>query len=226
MDHTPLKIRWRFARPMIARQHEIHLDALLARARVIEAQEDWSVQHDLPLERAQVGDAWCFKASALVFDSMESVRLTHMTRRTDIHRISLDGEPGGPLNLRQAKINLGSGTLKGYSWFQHTQWVNEARAWCVGDRERVTELLARITSIGKLGRNSFGLIKDWDVDEAEPDEHNHWLYRALPGEFSSSAFVSQADSLGIDYAQSMGRWLPPYWSPEKDLTLEPVRRHS
>lgn len=224
MKHTPLKIRWRFARPMVARQHEIHLDALLARARVIEAGEDWSVQHDLPLERASHGDAWCFKASALVFEPLEAVRLTHMSRRTDMHRISLDGESGGPLNLRQAQINMGSGPLKGFSWFQHTQWVNQAHAWCVGDRERVTELLARITSIGKLGRNSFGLINDFKVDDAPENEQDHWLYRALPGDFEGTDLHSRAQALGITYAQTLGRSHAPYWSPEKALTLEPVSR--
>lgn len=222
MKFEPLKIQWTLVRPMLARTHEIHLDALLARARVIEACEDWSAQHDLPLERAVVGDAWCFKASALVFDPAEAMRLTHMTRRTDPTRIALDGDRGGVLKLRQAEINTGSGHLKGYSWFQSTQWVRKACAWCVGDAERISELLVHIQSLGKLGRNGFGLIDGFDVGLAPVSEVNHWLYRALPCEFQGTAEMVKADAIGVNYAQGLGRCMPPYWSSEKALMLEPV----
>jgi CRISPR type IV-associated protein Csf3 len=222
MKFEPLKIRWTLVRPMIARTHEIHLDALLARARVIEAGEDWSVQHDLPLERAVAGDAWCFKASALVFEPAEAMRLTHMTRRTDPTRIALDGDCGGVLKLRLAEINTGSGPLKGYSWFQSTQWVSEASAWCVGDAERIAEMLVHIQSLGKLGRNGFGLIDGFEIAPAPEPEVNHWLYRSLPVEFNGADELAIADSIGVSYAQGLGRCTPPYWSSEKALMLEPV----
>lgn len=222
MNFKPLRVTWRLCRPMISRQHEIHLDALLAFARVKEANGDWSAQDDLPLARATVGEDWCFKASALLFDAAQACHLMHMCRRTDVTQISLDGAAGGPLKLRLAEIDTGRGYLKGYSMLQSTQVIKDVTAWCIGDPERVVELLSGIPSIGKLGRNSFGLVESFSVEEAAQSETGLWAYRALPRSFDSTEHVLQARSAGVAYALALGRTSSPYWAPEKTSTLEPI----
>jgi len=218
MSIRPLRITWSLARPMICPQHPIHLDALLARARVIEEGEDWAHQHDLPLEREEQGGQWCFKASALVLEAAEAVRFTHMSRRTEVTRIALDGQADGIVKLGLSEIPTGSGPLKGYSWFAHTQWVSKATAWCIGEPERIMELLTRIPCIGKLSRNSHGLIKSWDVQEDSRAERL-WMRRALPATFAGTPVMETAVKVA-DYATAMSRFTPPYWSRELAETLE------
>jgi CRISPR type IV-associated protein Csf3 len=61
-----------------------------------------------------------------------------------------------------------------------TLTVPEARAWCVGDRARITELLGSLTHLGKLRRLGFGRIGSIEiVDDAEPERHR-WNIRTLP----------------------------------------------
>lgn len=217
-----LRIDWKLQRPMVCRTHEIHLDSLLAWARVQEAGGDWTARHDLPLEVERHGEDWCFKASIVVFNNLEPVRLMHMVRRTDPTQIALDGNGGGLL-LKMATIDTGSRHLKGYSWHQATQMCDTATAWCVGDLDRVTELLGRVQSLGKLSRNSFGLIREFSVAPAEPQEAERWMIRALPAGFEGGSVVQNARAAGVEFALMQGRHQPPYWSPEKARVLEPIR---
>lgn len=216
-----LRIDWQLDRPVACRAHEIHLDSLLAWARVQEADGDWTVRHDLPLAVARHGDDWCFKASVVQLRSLEAARLVHMVRRTDVTQVALDGLGGG-LDLRQATINTGSSQLKGYSWYQATQLCSTATAWCVGDLERVIELLGRVLSLGKLARNNLGQVKSFNVVPAPEGEADHWLARALPVSFESAPEMARARELGIEFAMAQGRAQPPYWSAEREIVLEPI----
>lgn len=206
---------------MVCRAHEIHLDSLLAWARVQEENGDWTVRHDLPLDVERQGDAWCFKASIVSFNSLEPARLVHMVRRTDTNQIALDGNGGG-LVLNMATINTSSGHLKGYAFHQATQLCDSATAWCVGDLDRVTELLGRVQSIGKLARNNFGLVEEFNVTPADPREANKWMIRTLPEAFGESDVVAKAKAMGVEFARAQGRHQPPYWSPERSVVLEPI----
>lgn len=217
-----LRIDWQLDRPVACRSHEIHLDSLLAWARVQEADGDWTVRHDLPLAVARPrGDDWCFKASVVQFQSLEAARLMHMVRRTDVNQIALDGLDGG-LDLRQSTINTGASHLKGFSWYQPTQHCSSAVAWCVGDLERITELLGRVLSLGKLARNNLGQVKSFSVVAAPDGEDDHWLARALPVSFEGTPEMDRANDLGIQFARAQGRAQPPYWSSEKSVVLEPI----
>lgn len=206
---------------MVCRAHEIHLDSLLAWARVQEQNGDWTARHDLPLDVERLGEAWCFKASLVVFNSLEPARLVHMVRRTDVTQIALDSNGRG-LKLSMSTIDTGAGPLKGYSWHQAAQFCDSATAWCVGDMDRVVELLGRVQSLGKLARNNFGLVKDFEVVPATPEESEKWMIRALPAAFEKSSIVDKAKAQGVQFAVAQGRHLPPYWSPEKAVVLEPI----
>lgn len=217
----PLRIEWKLVRPVVARAHELHLDSLLAWARVQEAGGDWSVLQDLPLEREEHQGEWIFKASIVEFESEEATRLVHMVRRTDPTQISLDAAEGR-LVLNRATIAMGSGDLKGYSWHVPTQACRSATAWCVGDLERVTELLGRVRSLGKMARNCFGEVESFTVLPAAEEEADRWTVRSYPEGFSSSEVLGRAQKLGWGFARAVGRAHPPYWHHEKSVVLEPT----
>ena len=217
----PLRVEWTLVRPVVARAHELHLDSLLAWARVQEAGGDWSVLEDLPLERETHQGEWVFKASVVDFASEEATRLVHMVRRTDPTQISLDAAEG-MLVLNRATISMGSGELKGYSWHVPTQACRSAKAWCVGDLERVTELLGRVRSLGKMARNCFGEVDSFQVLPADEADRERWAVRAYPGVFSSSPALEAAKKFGWNFARAVGRAHPPYWHHEKSMVLEPI----
>lgn len=219
----PLCIEWKLVRPVVCRAHELHLDSLLAWARVREAGGDWTLRHDLPIEREVHEDQWVFKASVVSFEGPSSLRMTHMVRRTDPTQIALDAAEGRVI-YKRAKIEMGSGELKGYAWHVPTQMWTSAKAWCVGDRERVIELLGHVRSLGKLARNCWGEVSSFAVHPAEDNERDRWTIRAYPAGFKSSKAVLTAQKAGWDFAEAIGRAHPPYWHHEKSTVLEPIAR--
>jgi CRISPR type IV-associated protein Csf3 len=85
----PFRVTWRLSQPVCLSERPLHLDALLAWARVREAvdagmtaRQALSTQDDLPLERAVKGDSQVWMASALIFKFRSAPFLVQMTRRT------------------------------------------------------------------------------------------------------------------------------------------------
>ena len=197
----PLHIRWTFDRPMVVLTHPLHLDALLASARVREAREEddpVSFQDDLPLE--STGGVW--KASMLKFCPASEPYLVPKIRKFDNHALALDRDVRFTSGIN--KFIGGSGKLKAYDMRFQKQWVEYAEAWCIGDIERVRALLSMISCIGPKASNNHGHIKECTVTIAKKEETELWRVRTLP-------FGSGLELEGIEYAKCSHPVKPPYW---------------
>lgn len=227
MITEPLKVTFTFLSPVVMdSEYPIYLDALLAFAVVQEAEEKhavnaWSHGEELPLEKAGEGQDWVFKASRLVFTPAAHRELVNMQRRSSPETFYRDfdlglwGYPGSSKAKTPPVINTMSGQFRAYQYYVSTQWMEKACAWCVGDRERIMELLARLTHIGKMGRNGWGLLESVTV-EVDEEAKTKWALRVLP----KSLDVAQS---GVTYASVMSPPRAPYWNKVARVEmLEPV----
>ena len=93
--------------------------------------------------------------------------------------------------------------------------MEKACAWCIGNRERVTELLACLTHIGKMGRNGWGLLESVTVENDE-EAKAKWALRVLPKSLAD-------EQSGVTYAKVMSPPRAPYWNKLARVEmLEPV----
>lgn len=197
-QYIPLRVRAYLKGPMRRPDHPIHLDGLLgwsaAREALEAARDATTAVANLPLERRN--GVWA--ASALHCAVTGGQQVLFRARRIDYARIAEQGEvlidKVKPSELRQE-----TGKLKGYTLYDSIAWTPTATAWCIGEPERVRELLASITHIGKLRRLGFGAIAHWEVVE-DPQAETLWRWRALP----------EAAVPGDGYALARVTLHPPY----------------
>ena len=135
---APFRVTWRLSQPVCLSERPLHLDALLAWARVMEAvnagmtaQQALKTQEDLPLERAVKGDRAVWKASALMFKFRSTPFLVQMTRRTSTEELAFAN--GKIMTTRRNQISQGTGTYKDYDLRITCQWVESVEAYAVGD---------------------------------------------------------------------------------------------
>lgn len=204
----PLRITWTFKTPVMQGDLPLHLDALLAFARVNESLttgEDPAVAHDdLPLERCD--QVWA--ASQVAFAPALARGRQQMVRRLDADRLA---EAKG----RCAKMSVNvftpaSGRFKAFNLIADYAWVPQANAWCVGDEDRVRALLETIPALGRLTRNGWGEIKQLDVRPAPAGEEGYWRLRALP-------LHSGLELAGTPYATVIQGVVPPYWDRTRHI---------
>lgn len=213
----PLCVRFRLVTPMRAPEQPIHLDALLAWAAVDATQGDLSAQNTLPLERYTGADGrWVWKASR--------VFLPVVARGREIMIRSFEpwnwGDDRGTVYLKgPSALKAGTGPFKGHLIGLSTLQVEEAYAWCVGDRAEVAALLAGVKNLGKLRRLDFGRIGQITVSD-DPTALERWQLRAMPDEHPG-------------YRRSLQTVRPPYfdralrepaWEPSAALVGEITKR--
>lgn len=200
----PLRIEWTLARPLRVPEMPIHADALLAWAAVREAEEaghpePLSAQDDLPLasEDGDGGAVWC--ASQLLWANLAPPQQMLTTKRFEADELATRRGKvyvGGPVALPQ-----GTGPYKGFVITTPTVWTSRVVAYVVGERGRVTELLARVTHIGKQRRIGLGLISSASVVD-DPTASERWRFRVMP-----------RPQPGYEPIVAVTR--PPYWAQER-----------
>lgn len=205
----PFRVSWKLSQPVCLGERSLHLDALLAWARVREAvnagmsaQEALETQERLPLEIAGNGADRVWKASALLFRFRSTPFLVQMTRRTSIAELAFarDKIISG---MRRNKITQGTGPYKDFDWRITCQWVDHVSAYGVGDLDAVRKLLNQVAALGKITRNGWGTISDMQIvldDEAE----EKWRYRTLPASYEKTEW----------HYPGTGSVRPPYWKRE------------
>ena len=204
----PFRVTWRLSRPVCLGDRPLHLDALLAWARVDEAvqsgrtaQEALKAQEDLPLERAIKGDSQVWKASALMFKFRSSPFLVQMTRRTSPEELAF--ARGRIMTTRKNTVTQGAGPFKDYDLRIACQWVDNVCAYGVGDLPAVSQLLKQVTALGKITRNGWGTISEMQI-AADEDANEKWCYRTLPANFEKTQW----------HYPGVGGVRPPYWRRE------------
>lgn len=103
------------------------------------------------------------------------------------------------------KPSLGSGKLKTYGGedtYITARWYSNAVAWCVGDKDAVSEIINQVTHIGSKTRLGYGAVLAVNVVD-DPDAFKHWSKRVLP--------IGHERATGNDYAKSIEAVRGPYW---------------
>ncbi|MYM92615.1 type IV CRISPR-associated protein Csf3 [Duganella vulcania] len=215
MGMQPLRLEWTLSTPMVVGAHPLHLDALVAYAVTEEALRTGMVvsgpisdiARDLPLQREEQAGQWCWKASALRRAAgPHSTRF--WTRKTDPYDYAtraqtgqLEGRFKAPMKPYAAKIDTQRGLLKQQFKFFPVQQIQTVTAWCIGDLNRLEELLhpdsGFVTNLGGKGRMGFGKVRSFLI-ESDDAALMKWAERVLPWAHEGALPVRLAIR-------------PPYW---------------
>jgi CRISPR type IV-associated protein Csf3 len=205
----PFRVTWQLSRPVCLGDRLLHLDALLAWARVREAiqsgataPEALEAQEDLPIEQAVKGESQVWKASALMFKFRSTPFLVQMTRRTNPEDLAF--ARGKIMTTRRNMITQGSGPFKDFDLRFTCQWTDNVEAYGVGDIAAVGLLLEKISALGKLTRNGWGTISDLQIVQ-DNEARQKWCYRTLPLAFECTEW----------HYPGTGAVRPPYWKRER-----------
>lgn len=216
-----LKLTWQLATPMVAGAFPVHLDALLVYATAQQnraiapndlASWDESRDMDLPLEREVRGDQWCWKASALVPEKTHGHSLRFWTRPSDPYDYAQRLQGGEfttktkfPLKPYSLVFDQQRGLFKNMFKFYPVRDIKTVHAWCVGDEDRILELLSPeagyVTYLGAKSRMGHGRIISFEMTDAENEEVGFWAKRVLPWQ-------------EVGAVSLMAAVHPPYWNPQ------------
>lgn len=206
----------------------LHLDALLAYAVTqehLQSNPDCtdkksirSLGENLPLAKAEDGDMWCWKSSALVAEATLQHEMRMWTRKTDAEVMATMLADGSlqrkralkfPLEPLSVKIDTQRGALKNHFQFIPVRHVKKFSAYCIGDADRIYDLLQTyVTHIGARGRTGFGRIAQEDggtiqsiyVEEDE-SANQMWQHRVMPWALDGYVPIQAAHKA-------------PYWAAE------------
>jgi CRISPR type IV-associated protein Csf3 len=219
----PLRITFTFCSPVVRdSEYLLHADALLAWCRVNEAESEgnadaWAAGDDLShlLAKAESEGGWVWKASALHFKPASEKFMMSMIRKSEPleYMYALDR---GFIQIRRERtyINTMSGQERAYQFLHTYQWMEKAEAWVIGKRAEITKALTRLTAIGKLTRNGFGVLREIKV---APDEEAQtlWRVRILP--------TGMDGDRNHEYIPTLQCLRAPYWKKmSRVMAQEPV----
>jgi CRISPR type IV-associated protein Csf3 len=200
----------------------LHLDGLIGFAAVDEAATlrtdapDYdTILADLPFARHDSG-VWCASIFSLVNFAGQERR--YLTQKTDVIKMAtligseVVGTAGGSI------IDTQRGPFKNGQAYYTVEHAQGLRAWCVGDPERILELLTRINAVGVKTRIGLGTLLPfdetgelWKITE-DPTAHERWKRRSAPV------------ALTPDAVPAVGAWHPPYWRGNQRVWRHPVER--
>ena len=219
---SPIKVTFRFRSPVVRdTEYPIHLDGLLAWCVMDEAtaagsDDPWADAENLgSILGVESGAAdWVWQASALHFMPSGERVMASFTRRADPGAFMEDMDRHVMAMKRQRGVlNTSSGQERAYHVVYPFQWMDRCEAWCIGDADRIRDLLARLPAIGKMARNGYGSIESFSVEYDESAEWR-WRVRALPMD------VPMAES--IEYVPAIQCLRPPYWRKmNRTAVMEP-----
>lgn len=217
----PLRIECRFAGPWCPQSFGLHLDALIGWSLVEQTIQDGGqpadyqeVLRDLPFERHASG-VWC--ASLFSVINWRGQERRHFTTRSSAEDLAKRIDSGVVDTDGGASLDTTRGPAKNGHGFYTIEHAEGARAWCVGDPERILQLLDRVTAIGARTRVGRGALLPFDdgslwrvVEDAAARER--WKRRAAPVPLTGEA------------RQAIGSWRPPYWRGNDLIWRPPVER--
>ncbi len=198
---SPLKLTWTLATPMVAGAFPTHLDALIAFAISQEAKQadptSWDDQGDIApylskvIGREDREEGGCWQASALAAVDPGDHSMRFWTRKSDPYDYARQLEEGNldvktklPLKPYGIKFDQVRGTFKQMFKFYPVRNITKVNAWCIGDADRLMELLAPesgyLTYLGSKTRMGHGRITSFGIEDAGDDEQDFWKNRVLP----------------------------------------------
>jgi CRISPR type IV-associated protein Csf3 len=206
----PLRITWTFRMPVVLGDLPLHLDALLAYARVMHASQtggDAALAHDdLPLHRE--GSVWA--ASQVVFTPTGLAGRQPMVRRLDIDALAMSKGEIWHSSRDRDTFTAGTGKFKVFDLRVDYAWMERADAWCLGHEETIRDLLGTISHLGRLTRNGWGEVDQCTISPATAAEAEFWRLRALPA-------GTGLELDGVAYARAVQGVAPPYWDRTRHI---------
>ena len=212
----PLRIEWQLSGPWCPPHGGIHLDGLIAWAVKGEALRSASsdthaidyetIISDLPFEKHESPEGWCWKASKLEVLGYQGQERRYLTAKTPVVDMALAigrrvvEEKGG------STIDTVRGLGKNAALYYTLEHAQGFQAFCIGDHDALSELLEEIQAIGVKTRLGHGSLRPYDdgrlfrisIDEAA---HEKWKRRNAP------------ERLIEDMFPIVGSIQPPYWKP-------------
>ena len=184
---TPLRIEIDLVGPVERPARPIHLDSLIANLMVM---RDMPNETDvatirahietLPLGRVDVGGDWVWQASTLAFDWTTPPMQEFATRAIRPDAIADTLKTGLITNFGvDTAIDTARGQLKSATYAHEFQWARGAVAYCIGDRETLTDLLSGLESVGARRRLGNGRVSALRVVE-DVRARDLWMRRYLP----------------------------------------------
>ncbi len=215
----PLKITFHLRTPVVIMDMPVHLDALIAWAQTqeklsqgVEADNIRELAAELPFEEHTAGAGTVWKASVLVPEAILFTTTMQWTRRTDPYQVTEGLEKGWLATGKNYKpekgykINTASGLLKNNRQVYAVQMVEKMQAWCIGDAERIEQLLLdHVRAIGAKTKMGHGQIREDEFGnpmiEVERDDAalENWKLRFMPNKVSE------------EYVRMTSPLKPPYW---------------
>lgn len=224
MNHIPLRIDWELLQPWVPTAHGIHFDALIASVLVNRALaqprlpeqlrtfED--VTRDLPFGRHEAGGRFVWMASLIVPEAIESSERQLMCPKTPVEAIAHWSDLG-VIEGGRGKVDTQRGYFKAGFFYYPLQHVNKVSAWCVGDPDVLSDLLADVTNLGPKGRLGHGAVRrcadglSFQMTE-DPAALDAWRIRHMP-EWHDGYFP-------LD-----GALTTPYWRKDRhDIVYAPM----
>ena len=218
----PLRIDCLLATAWCPPAFGLHLDGLIGFAAVDEATAlrsdapDYdTILADLPFARHESG-VWCASMFSVVnFGGQERRYLTQktdvITMSTMIGRNVVETAGGSIIDTQRGPFKNG----QAYYTVEHAQGL---RAWCVGDPDRILDLLTRIPAVGVKNRIGLGTLlpfddtgEVWKITE-DDSAHERWKRRSAPVALTSDAIPA------------IGAWSPPYWRGNSRIWRHTVER--
>ncbi|MGR5448684.1 hypothetical protein ACP3V3_02625 [Vibrio sp. PNB22_3_1] len=197
MDAKTYKVTFIMAGKMAKPIDSIHLDGLLSAARTLEDNGDWTHQHDIPVERLDTDNGWCFKASSLKINAI-SQYTSAKTNKMDITELAAQAQ--AKLTKVPNKVSTSAGKYKADLFFDSILLVDTVEGYVVTDSpDRVLALLKKLKFIGARTKLGLGGVNRVDIEPALPEERDAWQFRHLP------------IPLGEQCHPSTGQLRAPYW---------------
>lgn len=153
---------------------------------------------NMPISRNTIKDTWYWAVSSPHY--IENFQQTQRYRkRWDYHEYHLDWAG------KRAKVQNSEGAFKAYDLPRYDREIQTIHWFCIGNRDKLSELLAPITHIGKKRSQGCGQVTRWQVLPFEHDWHlwrNEHLARPMPIEMIQTPLYINVMNWG---------WRPPAW---------------
>lgn len=204
----PLVVRCALASPLVSPDRTIAIDGLLAFAAVrrtgqpLASSANECAPVEIPIERSRCGRFHL--ASFAQFDiAKRSASFTN--KRFPIREAQ-------SMSI-MTRVQESTGACKGFRIPREHLHVDRLEWYCIGDRERVADLLCDVTSIGKKRGVGMGeiVIGSWRIELIEPWDGFPVLRDGAP------LRPLPLDWPGLrDYEESYGRITYPYWDKSRE----------
>lgn len=142
---------------------------------------DLKAVDDLPIAKEHFGDDWWYQCSRPFFDC-KHIHTKHIHRRFN----AIESEQHCN---KIKKVETTKGAYKN-ARIPLNLYITPKVVWYVnGDKERISELLNRVTHIGKNRASGHGAINHWEITEHDNIDDCH-LKRIVPMDFASEHKIS------------------------------------